>query len=489
MKRAKTLAGLTALPLVSLGVQAENGDTVPYKKPNILFILADDMCYELIGAAGYTNVITPNLDKLMHGGVTFTHAYNMGSWSPAVCMASRTMLNTGLFGLKARRDGRQHPIWAQLMKAAGYKTYFTGKWHVPIRKPPPFDVVKHVRPGMPNQTPEGYKRPKSKEDYEKGWKPWDKSKGGFWEGGKHWTDVTADDAISFIEDAKSADKPFFMYIAFNATHDPRQSPKKYVDMYPLDKIKVPKNFIPEYPYADKIGSGRHLRDEKLLPFPRTEYAVKVNRQEYYACATYLDYHIGRVLEALKKSGMADNTYIFFTADQGLSVGHHGFAGKQNMYEESLRPPLMIDGPGIKPGMKIDTPVYLQDVMPTILELAGTKPPEWVEFKSLLPLLKDPSTPHYDAIYGYYLNYQRMALKDGWKLIAYPYAGKYRLYNLRKDPHEMTDLADNPEYAAKLEEMKKVLHGLQAGMDDHLDIDNPPPRKKKSKKKKRKKPKQ
>jgi len=143
-----------------------------------------------------------------------------------------------------------------------------------------------------------------------------------------------------------------MYLAFNATHDPRQSPKEYIDRYPLDRIKLPENFLPQYPHAAKV-CGLGLRDEKLMPYPRTEFAVKVHRQEYFAIVTHMDDQIGRILEALEKSGKADNTYIIFTADHGLAVGHHGFCGKQNMYDHSMRVPFFIVGPDIEAGSKID----------------------------------------------------------------------------------------------------------------------------------------
>ncbi len=119
-----------------------------------------------------------------------------------------------------------------------------------------------------------------------------------------------------------------------------------MDRYPLDRIKVPKNFAPKYPYTEAANAAE-IRDEVLAPYPRTEYAVKVHRREYYAIITHMDDQIGRILDALEESGKADNTYIFFTADHGLAVGHHGFIGKQNMYEHSLRPPLIAVGPTIK----------------------------------------------------------------------------------------------------------------------------------------------
>ncbi|MEC7776767.1 MAG: sulfatase-like hydrolase/transferase, partial [Planctomycetota bacterium] len=232
----------------------------PAAKPNFLFIFADDQCYDTVRAFGNEEIQTPNLDRIVGAGTTFTHAYNMGSWSGAVCVASRTMINTGRFVWKAnkiyrsteqeRQAGR---FWSEHLKKAGYRTYMTGKWHVRAKAEKAFDVTAHVRGGMPNQTSQGYNRPQDgKPDP---WKPWDKSFEGFWKGGKHWSEIVADDALDFIADADKRDNPFFMYIAFNAPHDPRQSPKEYVDRYPLDKVKVPENFLPEYPHNVGMGCG------------------------------------------------------------------------------------------------------------------------------------------------------------------------------------------------------------------------------------------
>lgn len=450
--------------LAAMGVLAQD-------KPNVMFIFADDQTYECIGAYGLSEVKTPNLDRLVERGVSFTHAYNMGAWNGAVCVASRAMLNSGAFVNRAEQTVKTQPQWAELMKGAGYTTYMTGKWHVP-GTPPKFDVVKDVRGGMPNQHEDRYNRTFDPSAYETEWKPWDTQYGGFWKGGTHWTKVVADNTIDFFEQVGKDDKPFFMYCAFNAPHDPRQAPKDYVDMYPLDSIKVPENFLPEYPYADKI-CGKQLRDERLMPYPRTEYAVKRNRQEYYAAVTYMDHHIGRMLDALEASGKLDNTYIIFTADHGLSVGHHGLAGKQSMYEHSMRPPFIIAGPGLKPNSENDTPIYLQDAMPTALELAGVEAPDYVEFKSLIPLLNGSKRPQYDAVYGKYMDKQRMIIKGDWKLIFYPTADqKMRLFNIKRDPQEMNDLIDNPEYATKVQKLKSDFISLQKEMGDELDIDHP-----------------
>ena len=308
------------------------------QQPNFVFIFADDMAYETIGAFGELDIDTPNLDRLVESSTSFSRAYNMGAYSAAVCVASRAMLNTGQSVWDAGKVNYDQVIqertsWSLQMKDAGYDTYMTGKWHVktPIEKH--FDHTANVRKGMPRTTKAVYNRPLSPAHYEKGWKPWDTSLKGFWEGGKHWSEIVADDSISFLEAASKKETPFFMYLAFNAPHDPRQAPKSFIDQYPLERIKVPESFQPEHPHAEAL-CGKKLRDEVLMPFPRTEYAVKVHRQEYFALISHMDQQIGRILDAVEASGKADSTYIVFTADHGLAVGCHGLSGKQSMYEHS-----------------------------------------------------------------------------------------------------------------------------------------------------------
>jgi arylsulfatase A-like enzyme len=316
--------------------------------------------------------------------------------------------------------------------------------------------------------PAGYNRPIDKNDTS--WSPTDKKFGGFWEGGTHWSEVVREDAIGFINQAKAKETPFFMYLAFNAPHDPRQAPQEFVDMYPLENISVPKSYATEYPFRNSIKNGNDLRDEMLAPMPRTEYAVKVHKQEYYAAISHVDAQIGMIVEALKKSGKMDNTYIFLTSDHGLAMGRHGFMGKQNLYDHSIRPPMMILGPDIPKNKKVDADVYLQDVMATSLEIAGVEKPSYVEFNSFLSLAKGERTKsHYDAIYGAYLKAQRMIRKDGFKLLVYPEINKVRLYDLNKDPEEMHDLAEAPENKEKIKSLFKDLIQLQKELEDTLDL--------------------
>jgi choline-sulfatase len=482
MKRRQFMANL------GLATMAMGASGVASGKPNILFIFADDQTHASIHALGNGEIRTPNLDRLVRRGMTFSNTYNPGSFSGAVCVASRTMLNTGMGMWQAReyfesfrkkkgqapRSKVDNKLWSVCMANAGYETYGAGKWHI---KPSMKAAFKHLgteRPGMPNQTDEGYNRPAPGND----WIPWDKKFEGYWKGGTHWSEVLADESVGFIEQAAKSDKPFFMYLAFNAPHDPRQAPKKYVDMYPPEQMKVPENMLPEYPEDDEIGIGHDSRDARITAFPRTPDAVRLHRSEYYALITHLDEQVGKIIDALDASGQAENTYIFFTADHGLAVGEHGLMGKQNMYDHSMRPPFIVAGPGVAAGAKTDTPIYLQDIMPTTLELGGAKAQRPVAFKSIVPLMLGKTAAHYDAIYGGFASKskdatktyeQRMVLEGDYKLILYPLVGSIKLFNTKKDPLEMHNLAQNPENKPKVKALLSTLRRLQQEQGDPLDI--------------------
>jgi arylsulfatase A-like enzyme len=464
---ARTLALLTTLWCLLHAAEAA--------KPNILFLLTDDQSFETVRAFGHTDIDTPNLDRLVARGTTFTHAYNSGSWNPAVCVASRAMLITGRSLWKAKavqsqldaeRDADR--LWPNLMTTAGYRTYFAGKWHINTDAARCFDSVGQVRGGMPSDTPEAYHRPPV--DGPDPWNPADPTWGGYWDGGTHWSEVTANEAIDFLSAREASEKPFFMYISFNAPHDPRQAPMEYLDRYPLNRIQLPSNLLATYPHKDAIGCGEDLRDEKLAPFPRTPDAVKVHRREYYALISHLDAQIGRILDALEASGQASNTWIFLTSDQGLAVGHHGLFGKQNLYDHSIRVPFIVVGPGTKANRKIATPVFLQDAMPTILEIADADIPDQVDFMSLLPLLKDnESAATRESLYFAYLDLQRAIVNDGWKLIVYPKAKVTKLYDLVADPDEMRDLMSDPDFTQRASDLFASLVSMAAEHGDPLKL--------------------
>lgn len=469
--------------------------------PNIILLFTDDQTYETIEALGNDEIITPNLNRLVNQGSTFTHTYNMGGWNGAVCIASRSMMISGRHIWRAQqqdnlwRTGDSTAIaqtWGKIMQGNGYHTYMSGKWHVQAPATAVFDTVRHVRPGMPPDSwgrggggrqvaealrsggdvaaamPLGYNRPLGNENDP--WSPSDTTFGGFWEGGKHWSEVLKDDALLFIEDARDKPNPFFMYLAFNAPHDPRQSPQAFLNQYNVENIRVPESFLPMYPWKDSIGNGPGLRDEALAPFPRTAFSVQKHRQEYYAIISHLDAQIGKILDALEQSGEMDNTYIFFTADHGLAVGQHGLIGKQNMYDHSIRVPLVAVGPDIPKGKQFSQDVYLQDVMATSLEAAAIEKPPYVEFHSFMDIMRgERQESHYDAIYGAYIDYQRMIRKDGYKLIVYPRINKLLLYDLENDPEEINNLADDPQYKEKVDELYRELIKLQNDMGDDLRL--------------------
>ncbi len=464
------------------------------EKPNFLFIITDDQSYETVAAHGNAGIHTPNIDRLAELGVSFKNTYNMGAWNGAVCIASRTMLITGKSVWRARdaennlnQSAERGELWPQLLAKNGYETYFTGKWHVKIDPKRVFDFHLNERPGMPadswmqnmrgvsNRTPEmiasleGYNRPLAGEPDI--WSPYERGFGGFWEGGRHWSEVLADDATHFLQNAAKSDKPFFMYLAFNAPHDPRQAPKRFVDMYPWEEVNVPESYQPSYPYKDEIGCSFSLRDEALAPFPRTEYAVKVHRQEYYAMITHMDEQIGRILKALKETGKQDDTYIIFTSDHGLACGNHGLLGKQNMYEHSMKPPLIVVGPDVPENEKRDALVYLQDVMATTLDLAEVEKPGYVEFNTLMPLIKDAeSESAYGSIYGCYRrDDQRMIRVEDMKLIVYPNANRIRLFDLNSDPNEIRDLSGDPTRWPEIRKLFNHLLEKQVKMGDELQL--------------------
>ena len=442
-------------------------------RPNFLFMIADDLTYRSIHSLNNKEVHTPNLDRLVRSGVSFTHCFHQGSWSPAVCVPSRTMLNSGLSAFRAQKMFDSVPLWGQTLGNAGYETYIVGKWHLdPTALERSFKQMGPIAPGMFESTPGAYHRPSPGNR----WDPSDISLKGHWLHTGLWLNEKKDDirhscSIWASRAAEYLDKivpqlrnPFFMYVGFNEPHDPRQSPHEYIDRYPPDRIEIPPNYLPEHPFDQ---GDRYIRDEQLAPFPRTRKAVQLHRSEYYAIISYLDYQVGMILDALERSGKAANTYIIFAADHGLAVGQHGLMGKQNMYDHSIRMPLLISGPGIAQAKTIDDLVYQHSLYATTCELAGVPVPRTVEFGSLSGLLKGTRRGGQDAIFSYYRDFQRAVRTNEHKLIVYPKAGVTQLFDLSKDPWETRNLSSDPRYLTVRNDLTSRLHRLQTELDDPL----------------------
>ena len=471
--------------------------TVLGDKPNILFIISDDQAPDTIAALGNKNIHTPNLDRLVQAGTSFTHCFNQGSWSGAVCVASRTMLITGQSVYRAPKNKafldkwahakgvlaveEQSPVmtWPEVFRKAGYQTFLTGKWHNNTHAAEiGFTQIKALGAGM-YETHEGTK-PKIRENQgylrpsptRQKWNAWDPKFHGVWkplvrdlqsdgkigeyyEVAKHSSELFADHAVEFLASSKKSKTPFFMYVSFNAPHDPRQSPKSFVERYPVTKTKTPKNYLSEHPFDNGAIT---IRDEQLAPFPRTKNAIRTHRAEYYAMISHIDEQIGRILNALEKSGQADDTYIIFTSDHGLAVGSHGLMGKQNPYDHSIRMPFLISGPDVPKGKRVRELIYMQSVYPTTCELAGLNIPESVDFPSLKNLALGKKGSGEKLIYGCYQDTQRLVRSKTHKLIFYPKLKRYQLFDLVKDPYEITDQFENPVYKqVKIELMQALKH--------------------------------
>jgi len=459
---------LTACAIASIAVTS--ACATEETKPNFLLIITDDQAIDTIHALGNDNISTPNIDRLAHSGMAFTHVFNQGSWSGAVCAPSRQMINTGrnlhLTGFSPKSNKTSHPLMGETFRKAGYETFMTGKWHVGADAlTRSFDIGSAVH--------EGGMAPLSKGGQ---WKPWltDFSQDVKWKKSQkdqHTSEAFADAAIGYLDDktSKPDNKPFFMYVAFTAPHDPRQSPQSYVDKYPAEKMKLPASYRP----MPLIDSGDYnIRDEALMTFPRTKDQTKAFIGEYYAMIEHLDHQIGRILDKLEASPYADNTYIIFTSDHGLAVGKHGLAGKQSVYDHSIRAPFIMVGKDIPAGKKAKGMFYLNSIFATTAELAGIELPESVQGPSVMPLVRGEKAQLNEYIYGSYRHFQRMVRSDSHKLVYYPLLKKTVLFDLKNDPDEMTDISNMPGSDVIIKHLTAKLDELKIMVGDPLNNNDP-----------------
>jgi len=237
-----------------------------------------------------------------------------------------------------------------------------------------------------------------------------------------------------------------------------------MQMYDAGAMKLPTNFMPEHPF----DAGVHaIRDEKLMKSPRTGEGIRKRLAEYYAVITHTDAQIGRILDALDKSGKADNTIIVFASDNGLALGSHGLLGKQNIYEHSVKVPFMISGPGIPAGEKRDQLCYIYDIYPTLCELAGLTIPGTVQFQSFKPVLADAQSTHRKNLYFSFMGVHRGVRDERYKLIEYCVDGDRhtQLFDLQQDPEETNNLAEAEANALVLERMRALLESERKRLND------------------------
>jgi arylsulfatase A-like enzyme len=283
--------------------------------------------------------------------------------------------------------------------------------------------------------------------------------------GIHSSVLFADAAVDFLNQQvgfDGSDDPFFMYVSFTSAHDPRDPPVSFRKAYYEAPPPVPDNFMPQHPFDN---GHMVLRDEVLAPWPRSQHAVRDQLSEYYGLITHMDEQIGRIFDALRRTGEWDETIIVYTADHGLAMGSHGLLGKQNLYEHSMGTPLVFYGPGIPQGEKREALVYLLDILPTVCELNGVPFPDQVEGKNLAPLLRGEANRVRDSLYTAYRDVQRAIRDERWKLIRYPQINHTQLFDLESDPLELNNLADDPEHAKRVDTMMNRLKEWQQQLDD------------------------
>lgn len=449
------------------------------RRPNVLFIIADDQRYGTIHALGNEEIQTPNLDRLVHRGMSLTNAHIPGGTISAICMPSRAMINSGktLFHLEecGKNIPKEQTTMCQCFLEDGYHTVGIGKWHngvasyarsfddgdniffggmwdhwnVPVndfKKNGEYDKEIHFTP-----------------DFTKNEKAL-KVRAERINAGEHSTDLFSNSAIRYIEEYND-DKPFFMYLSYLAPHDPRTMPEQFQTMYDPDKITLPPNYMemPGFGY----GWAAKGRDENTEAYPRRPEKIRQHIADYYAMISHIDWRIGHIMDALEKKGMMENTIIVFCGDNGLAIGQHGLMGKQNLYEHSVKVPLLISGPGIPADVVDDRYVYLMDVYPTLCQLCGIPIPDTVEGRSFAHFIHDRETPIREELYLAFQARIRGIISGKYKLLEYRTEDLKlsQLFDLENDPWERHNLFDMLGSDVIVAQLREKLFRLRDEWDD------------------------
>ena len=461
-------------------------------KPNIILILLDDLGWRDLACTGSDFYETPNIDKLAAKGVTFTSAYA----SCPVCSPSRASIMTGKYpatvGITDWIDhgGYMHPLKGRLIDApyikdlprsefslasalreGGYHTWHVGKWHLGGEGYYPEDHGFEVNiggsvAGAPSHQ-YGY------------FSPWNLPNLQNQEDGKYLTDYLGDEAVRLIE--QNDGQPFFMHLSHYAVHHPLQAPAELVAKYEqkakdmgLDKIKVLEE-----------GEPFHTEDKQGMRILRR---LVQSHPVYAAMIESMDTSVGRVVEALERTGQLDNTLIVFTSDNGGVATSEGspttnlplIEGKGWMYEGGTRVAFLASWPGvIAEGSQCDVPITSTDIYPTFLEAAGLPllPQQHTDGVSILPLLKDGNSIPRESLFWHYPHYGNQGgtpgcsvRKGDYKLIHFFEDNRLELYNLREDVGEQHNLAaEMPELA---EELRQQLWAWIESVEAKIPQPNP-----------------
>ena len=420
------LFSLLLLFLIASGFSACNRNQAP-EQPNVLFIIVDDLRPEL-KCYGSAQIHSPNIDRLAEEGLLFEQAY----CNVAVCGASRASLFTGLrptrtrfltFQTWAEREVPDAVALPRHFRDNGYYTISNGKvFHHQTDKSDSWD--ENWRPGE-NTTWRDYHRPENLAlDTVEGLR------------GPPFESLEADDTIYFdgkiaeksiadLKRLKEKDQPFFLAVGFLKPHLPFNAPKKYWDLYDYNLIRQPlNNYIPENAPAVSIHNSGELRSYGQVPGegPVPDSLAKKLIQGYYACVSYTDAQIGKVLQALQDLELDKNTIVVLLGDHGWNLQEHTMWCKHCSYGTSQRSALLIRSPGKVKGKKTSTLAEYVDIYPTLCDLCGLALPSYLEGKSLVPVLKDPDSQGKDFVISKW--------RDGLTLITQKYA--YTEWNTKQD---------------------------------------------------------
>ena len=473
---AISAVSIPMFPLFAVTANAQQAKQKP--KYNVLFIASDDLRPEL-GAYGVSGIKTPNIDKLASRSTRFDRAYAQYP----VCNPSRSSLLTGRYPTETkvmnnndyfRKIDPTTVTLPQYFKNNGYATLRTGKiFHGGIDDPvswteggeaPDPNITER---GDPNYKP----RPSTSSDPDEAEAT--QTQGANikesnsdriivleGDGEKHGDYKTATRAIDYINRYK--DKPFFLAVGFVKPHSPPTAPKKFFDLYDVDKIPLPIDFgtTPKaLPGAPPISIAPKNADLFIGRESTPELSREMKRA-YWASTSFMDAQVGRVMDALEKNGLKDNTIVVFWGDHGYHLGEKGKWSKAySLYELGLRVPLLIAVPNQK-GQSISRVVELLDLYPTLAELCGLPKPEKMSGVSIAPLLKKPGEkwdrPAYSVtVFG--KAFGRSIRTAKWHYVEWDDGKSGRmLYATEKDPHELKNLSEDPKYAKTVAEMKQLL---------------------------------
>ncbi|SHN33200.1 Arylsulfatase A [Cyclobacterium lianum] len=423
--------------------------------PNILMISVDDL-NDFVGGMGHPDAITPNLDRLISRGVLFANA----QCQAPMCSPSRTAIMTGLrpsttgiYGFiddnkikETNESTQQVTLLHQYFKDAGYHTMGVGK-------------IFH------NHAPDGLLDESGGRESGFGPKPaqsfhWDKRGtstdwGAFPERDEQMPDYrSAKWAIERIQ--KEYDQPFFLSIGFLRPHVPWHVPQKWFDLYDTAKIHYPAYLENDREDLPQIA----LEIDDLPMMPTTEWAIE-NRQwknilhAYLACVSFVDHYIGEVLTALEESPHAENTIVVLWSDHGYRLGEKGTFAKVALWNRATISPLIFAGPGIPKNQRVDAPVELFSIYPTLTDLARLPNPQHIEAKSILTLLKNPRSKWTTPAIATWARNNHAVVSQDYRYIRYE-DGSEELYDLKADPNEWYNVAGEEKYAPVKSELAQHL---------------------------------